>query len=121
MSLRMLWKIGKEPDTWWVLDLIYNRKLAVRAWHKVWWKYMPGTVIKVKWPVGWTRPDHLGNQTESTDPNEHYRPWLIKNVGRQGLDWQWDLRDNDIIENTLTIKFRKGKERWATVAAINWN
>jgi hypothetical protein len=121
----MLWKMNKKSSDWWVLDVISNRKQLVNIWHTVWWKLMPGTEIKVPWPHGWTEPvvsaDGSIVQTESSDPNDHYRPWLVKNVGRQGWDWQWDLRDYDIIDNTLTIKFRQGKSKWATVAAIKWS
>ena len=98
----------------------------------LWWRYMPGTTIKVKWPVGniivlptddgwdWT----LGTTRQevfSADPNEHYRPWMESNVGRQGWDWNWRLTDNDCAENRLSIKFRRGKESWATVAALRWS
>jgi len=84
------------------------------------WKYGKGPTIKVKWPVGWTEQDHLGNQIESADPNHHYRPWLEKNVGKQNRDWVWGLRDNNAAENRLTIKFRKSKAQWATMAALLW-
>ncbi len=40
---------------------------------------------------------------------------------RQGFDWDWCIKDNDIAENRLTIKFRKGKARWATYFALKWN
>lgn len=98
----------------------------------LWWRFMPGVTIKVKWPVGnvivlptddgwdWT----LGATRQeifSADPNDHYRPWLEANVGRQGWDWNWRLTDNDVAENILTIKFRRSKEQWATVAALRWS
>lgn len=125
MSLRMLWKMGKKSSDWWVFDVISDRKKLVKIWHKVWWTWMPGTEIKVPWPTGWTAPvvaeDGSVIQTESSDPNDHYRPFLEKKVGRQGWDWQWDLRDHDIIDNTLTIKFRRGKDKWASVAALKWS
>ena len=25
------------------------------------------------------------------EPNSYYRPWLELNVGRQGIDWDWEL------------------------------
>lgn len=97
----------------------------------LWWRWMPGVTIKVKWPVGnvivlptddgfdWavgTTPQEIF----SADPNDHYRPWMEANVGRQGWDWNWRLTDNDVAENILTIKFRRGREQWATVAALRW-
>lgn len=83
----------------------------------LWWKLMPGTTATVKWPVS----------HESADPNEMYRPWLEKHVGRQGWDWDWrisnvaaDNGQGTIGFDTLDIKFRKGKAKYATIAALNW-
>ena len=90
---------------------------------------MPGVTIKVKWPVGnvivlptddgfdWavgTTPQEIF----SADPNDHYRPWLEANVGRQGWDWNWRIASTD--GNILAIKFRRGREHWASVAALRW-
>jgi len=72
---------------------------------------MPGVTFKVKWPVG----------VHSADPNEHYRPELESLVGRQGWDWDWMLTDNDLSENRLTIKIRRGKERWAGWLSLKWS
>jgi len=98
---------------------------------KMWWRFMPGTVINVKWPVGeivvvdtdprwdWS----LGATFQSgmsADPNDHYRPWMEANVGRQKWDWDWGLVENDTIDNRLTIKFKRGKENQAMIAAMRW-
>lgn len=88
---------------------------------KIWWMLVPGTEIKVRWPRGWTEPDEMGVQTESGDPNDHYRPWMEKHVGRQTWDWNWMLKDDDVSRNLLTIKIRRGRDRWATIAAMKWN
>lgn len=112
--------------------LIAMLELCKHPWiHNLWWRWMPGITIKVKWPSGdvvideshptwdWT----IGSSRyiiESADPNDHYRPELEKMVGHQGWDWNWDLIDNDAAENKLTIKFRKGKERFATLALLRW-
>jgi hypothetical protein len=87
--------------------------------HRLWWSLMPGTEIMVKWPVGWTEPDDLGNRIESADPNDHMRPWLKANVGRQCWDWNWDLRERDDGTYVL-IKFRWGKGAWAMQAWMIW-
>lgn len=99
--------------------------------HRIWWKLVPGTIIKVKWPVGeivvdetdprwdWTMGASLQSGF-SADPNDHYRPWMEANVGRQNWDWSWDMRDNDVAENVLSIKFRKGKEQYASMVALKW-
>lgn len=64
--------------------------------NKIWWRCMPGEVITVKWPSGNIVVDHnhplwqdMGGAVcvdlgFSSDPNDHYRPWLEQNVGRQG-------------------------------------
>lgn len=92
---------------------------------------MPGTIITVKWPVGWVvlheNSDGSKVSTESADPNDHYRPWLEKNVGRQGVNWDWRI-GNFIASNgsgtvghdTIEIKIRKGKDDFATVAKLMW-
>lgn len=87
------------------------------------WKYGKGPTISVKWPVGpisVPNGDNTGMLTESADPNDHYRPWLEKNVGKQNRDWVWGLRDNNVTENRLTIKFRKSKAMYASVATLLW-
>jgi hypothetical protein len=97
-----------------------------------WWRWMPGVTINVKWPVGlvfvldekdrrWDWTMGTTNQSfDSADPNDHYRPWLEQNVGKQGWDWQWGLRDNNAAENRLTIKVRTKHAKWATVASLLW-
>ncbi len=66
--------------------------------------------INVKWPVDMC----------CADPNELYRPWLELHVGQQAIDWNWELADSDAANNRLTITFSKGKEKWATLAALMW-
>ena len=105
----------------------------------MWWRFMPGTEIKVRWPVGQVVIDEDMPQwdwtigpskyvIDSADPNDHYRPWLERNVGRQGWDWNWRLgpmaATNDtgtvIGFDSLFIKFRRGRDRYATMAAMRW-
>ena len=92
--------------------------------NKLWWLLMPGTIINVKWPVGWVvlneSPDGSCVSTESADPNDHYRPWLEKHVGKQGWDWQWGMANTDATENRLTIKIRRKYSEYATIAALRW-
>jgi hypothetical protein len=98
----------------------------------LWWRFMPGEMITVKWPVGQVKvgPSHrygwsgYGPEFEyvdSADPNDHYRPWLEKNVGQQGWDWNWGLRDDNAADNRLTIKVRRKHAKWATYAALMWS
>ena len=94
---------------------------------------MPGTVINVRWPNGqvvvgpnsrnWdgvTNPC-VRQLVDSADPNDHYRPWLEKHVGRQGWDWNWGLANTDAAENRLTIKIRQKHAEYATIAALRWS
>ncbi len=95
--------------------------------NRLWWRYMPGTEIEVLWPRGWTEPEPAAGggfiQIESTDPNDHFRPWLEANVGRQGWDWDWRIgqvaAETDV-QDTLIIKFRRKKEKYATIASLKW-
>ena len=97
---------------------------------KLWWWLMPGIIVKVKWPTGVVVIDHddprwydVGAkrvEIESTDPNDHYRPWMEANVGRQKLDWDWGFVGNDVNENCLTIKVRQTKAKYATMIVLNW-
>lgn len=99
---------------------------------QLWWRFMPGVRIKVRWPKGNIIVNHddprwrdLGGAVwvdlgYSTDPNDHYRWWLEKHVGRQGVSWDWDLLDDDARQGRLTIKIRRGREKFATLAAIQW-
>lgn len=93
---------------------------------------MPGVVINVKWPAGNITVDEndprwdwsMGASLQegfSADPNDHYRPWMEKNVGKQGWDWNWGLADRDATDNRLTIKIRRKHAKHATIAAMKWN
>ena len=95
------------------------------------WKYGKGPSITLKWPVGWIvlneMPDGSKVSAESADPNDHYRPWLEKNVGRQGKDWNWKIGDvaadngfGTTGHDTLTIKFSRKKAKWSSVAVLLW-
>ena len=99
---------------------------------RLWWRFMPGVVINVKWPAGnitvdesdprwdWTLSSSL-QEGYSADPNDHFRPWLEKHVGRQKWDWDWGIAGNDSVENRLTIKIRQKHAKYATIAAMRWS
>ena len=88
---------------------------------------MPGVIINVRWPTGQVKASsyRAGHPSfeyvDSADPNDHYRPWLTEHVGRQGWDWNWGMRDNNVAENRLTIKVRKKHAKWLTMAALMWS
>ena len=100
--------------------------------HQLWWRFVPGVIINVKWPKGPLVVDHndprwvdLGGAVwvsiDSADPNDHYRPWMEKHVGKQGWDWNWGMANNDATENRLTIKIRQKHAKYATIAAMRWS
>jgi len=66
------------------------------------------------WTLGTTQQEMF-----SADPNDHYRPWMEANVGRQGWDWNW--RIDSVEGDTLAIKFRRSKEYYASLAALRWS
>jgi hypothetical protein len=83
------------------------------------WRYWLKTEVVVDWPQGWTPQDHLGNSSNSSDPNEWYREWLETNVGSQG--WTWDWRSEMLhpeVRDVLIVKFRKATD--ATAFALKW-
>lgn len=99
---------------------------------QLWWRFMPGVVINVKWPKGQVRvgPSHkqgwagVGPEfeyVESADPNDHYRPWMEQHVGQQGWDWNWGVANNDVSENRLTIKIRRKYQDCAIIAKLQWS
>jgi hypothetical protein len=94
----------------------------------LYWHFRTGAVIVLPWPSGYTEPDHLGNSTNSADPNAHYRPWLETYVGKQGRDWEWkqhsdwsfDIAGTVTTNDSVELRFRKGKEQYASLAALKW-
>lgn len=105
---------------------------GLNLWQKLWWRFMPGEVINVRWSTGNIVVDHndprwcdwggavwvdLGF---SADPNDHYRPEMEKYCGRQGWDWNWGIADNDVAANRLTIKIRRKYANYAILLAIKW-
>jgi hypothetical protein len=95
----------------------------------LWWRFMPGTIIEVKWPNGWVvldeQPDGSCVSADSSDPNDHYRPWLEKNVGKQGWDWDWRVGHvtlyDDHQSDTLLIKIRHKYRNTAIIAKLKWS
>ena len=92
---------------------------------------MPGVVINVRWPKGQVKvgPSHRDGWSgygpefeyvDSADPNDHYRPWMEENVGKQGWDWNWGMANNDVADNRLTIKVRTKHAECLTLAAMRW-
>lgn len=87
--------------------------------------------MRVRWPRGiividdtdprWYDVGASRVEIGSADPNDHYRPYLEQNVGRQGWDWQWGLADRDATEDRLTIRIRRPLNHWCSIIALRWN
>lgn len=105
---------------------------GLNFWQKLWWRFVPGTIINVRWPSGdlaITEDNPLWDWTigpsryivQSSDPNEHYRHELERLVGKQGWDWQWGMANDDVTASRLTIKIRKKHAKWASYFALKWS
>jgi hypothetical protein len=96
----------------------------------IWWRFMPGVIINVRWPVGkivvgygdtrWYDCGATWVEVESADPNDFYRPFLEQYVGKQGWHWNWGFINNDVAENRLSIKIIKSKAYYASLLALKW-
>ncbi len=105
---------------------------GLNIWQKLWWRFVPGEVINVRWPTGNIVVDHNDPRWRdwggavwvdlgfSADPNDHYRHEIEKHCGRQGWNWNWGMANNDVAANRLTIKFRQKHAQWASYFALKW-
>ena len=86
---------------------------------------MPGTCIHMSWPVGPVNVTNpcgeisLQQGPESADPNDHWRAWLEREVGKQGVAWDWMIghvgtSPSSVDRDTVLIKFRFDKANSAT-------
>jgi len=125
MSKREIYGIFWFPRTGWM-------PYGLNIKDKLWWRFMPGTVINVAWPKGQIKvgPSHRDGYSgygpefeyvDSADPNDHYRPELTQLVGKQGIHWNWGMADRDATDNRLTIKIIKSKAKYASYFAIKWS
>ena len=111
-----------ERDPWAFMAKQEIKKRTANIFYILRWKYWLKSEVSIPWPRGWTRPDHLGNSSDSSDPNEHYRPWLEQHAGPQGRSWDWML-DRDSVDEQgwadIKIKFRDAKI--ATLFVLTWS
>ncbi len=111
--------------------LSYFIETPRKFFDNLWWRFVPGVKVKLRWPKGtivvgyddsrWYDCGATWVEIESADPNDFYRPWLEKHVGRQGWHWDWRMEDNDVADNCLTLKICKSKTKYATLAGIQWS
>lgn len=50
------------------------------------------------------------------DPNEYYRLWLEEKIGKQGIDWDWELSKTDF--NFVHIMFSSSDN--GTLFELTW-
>ena len=105
-----------------LLDYLFLNKY----WKKLWWKYCKGTTIQIKVPT-----------TGIIIPVEEFDNFLVNiivylesHVGIMGYDW--NIRHNFLFDwvcqlyyyndgSNLEIKFRKKKEKYATICSLMWS
>lgn len=106
------------------------------------WLLTPGETVTVAWPelqkvviddsyyfwdpnMGATRV-----LTMSDDPNLLFRPFLEKNVGKQGKDWMWKhlkgcpafiAPEYQRTVDRIQIKLFRNKRKWATMLRLKWD
>jgi hypothetical protein len=105
------------------------------------WKMFQGPTVSLVWPdvagfvVNDTSPywRDLGGAmnviVRSDSPNLHYREYLEKNIGEQGIDWMWkhEIGCRAFISpgyhrqtDRLKIKLPKRNAKWASVLYLRW-
>lgn len=84
------------------------------------WRLTPKVAVHVVWPVGEVMISP-GYCVGSADPNDHYRPWLEANVGRQFVDWDWHLGlDHEFDEDWVTITVSWRHRQKASMIGLMW-
>ena len=124
-----------NPEIRGLFQLSHGRYMpcGLNIWQTLWWRFVPGVVISVRWPSGNIVVDHNDPRWVdwggavwvdlgfSADPNDHYRHEIEKYCGRQGWDWNWGIADNDVAANRLTIKIRRKYAKYAMLFALKWS
>lgn len=106
-----------------IIARVKMRRLRESLLNRIWWKFMPGIYIHMPWPVGPVNVKNpcseifLNPGPESADPNDHWRAWLEREVGKQGSAWDWmigSVGEGSFDTDTVLIKFRFDKSDAAT-------
>lgn len=117
-------------DPYALTDISYSWERVKLRVRDTYYKFKYPIRIVVVWPtgevtVGPSSRNHDGvsggtwyQLVESSDPNDHYRPELEKNVGRQGIDWKWDISKYNY--DKIEIMFKKRYEKMAVYYQLKW-
>jgi len=89
-------------------------------WHRLWWEFCKGPTVIVN------VPNDTSFEDQSILPHDiyfFYKPWLDKNVGKQGLDWDWRSGPTRIfvpplLRYDIVIKVRESKKELASLIAL---
>jgi hypothetical protein len=127
MSFNGSWKMRpvNSADYRRVMAIFDMREKSSQIVERLWWKFMPSVEVILPWPVGDVRvrqeESGLWDHVRTADPNNHYRPWLEENVGKQRWDWDWKVYDDYTVGGSqVLLKIRRGKAQFATMAALKW-
>ena len=86
-----------------------------------WWR----TQIVVPWPtetVTYVAGNDSGSYTYSVSPDRDVWKWMNATVGKQGLDWEWDLCVCVVpTMGRIVLKFRPGKGHHAVMTGIKFS
>ena len=95
------------------MQQIFHREWFLPSywWKRIFWYGITGTVITVRWLP--------------QDKMQYWEEWLTKFVGPKGWNWDWRTsvdpsRPHEIRFGLLEIKFRKGRDEFATLVLLKW-
>lgn len=86
-------------------DLTPRRIMNSGLVDKIYWGFNFGETIIVEWP-------------KKQDPNNEWRTWLEKNVGRQGFDWHWKVDYTKAKSSGFQIKIKFRKKVYASMFVL---
>lgn len=101
----------------------------LKQWlRRLWWRYALKVTITLPWPNQIKKINGGKQVVHSSDPNDHYRPWLEQNIGRQHWDWDWQWAQASyfpgrygarVVHDAVIIKvLRRHRERAAEMKLL---
>ena len=89
--------------TWWVVKFYASRPVCL--WRDLWWRFMPGEIVRFNSTVDWDRRD--------------FERWCRNNIGIENISW--GLRIDNWVKDQgydFAIKVRVGKTRQISHLAL---
>jgi len=89
--------------------------------NRFWWQ----TKITIPWPIevhviGKHQGEDIRVTTEGDHPTRSIKPWLERNVGKKGIDWDWEFIGRRYLQRSIIIKLRPGISNAATLISLRW-